>query len=283
MRVLILGASGYAGQAIAHKLEENHDVYGTYHTQTEQYRGNNRMFQYELGDTNLVKSILNRIRPQIVISSLRGDFQLQLEAHNHVSNYLSENKDGRIIYISTANVFDARKEKPHYESDVVGSETDYGNFKIKCEQMLQDKLGNRCIIVRIPQIWGKNCPRILKLIEDTRNNIPIVTYPNLFVNFTTDIQIADWLKYIIEENLWGIFHIGTKDTYDYMNFQLEISRIFGLQPVFEKQLVTQRYFQAVLPGRKEIPESLQMKITDVLAFLKKTQNNITSANSNLVR
>ena len=271
MRVLILGASGYAGQAISQKLEENHEVYGTCHTQTKRYRDNGRMFQYELGDTDIA-AILDRVQPQIVISSLRGDFQLQLTAHNQIADYLSEHKAGKIIFVSTANVFDARKERPHYEPDETGSETDYGNFKIRCERMLQDRLGNRCIIIRIPQIWGKDCPRILKLIEDTKKHTPIITYPNLYVNYTTNIQIAEWIEYIIKEDLRGIFHVGTRDIWDYMRFQSELSGVLGLNgPVFEREPAPQKCFQAVLPGRREIPERFQMGVTDVLEYLGKVQ------------
>lgn len=273
MKVLILGASGYAGQAIARRLEKDHEVYGTYHTQAEQYSGSDRMFRYELGGRDSVKSILDRVRPQIIVSSLRGDFRLQLAAHNDAADSLLAHEAGKIIFISTANVFDAAEEKPHYEPDTTDSETDYGNFKIECERMLRDKLGDRCVIVRIPQIWGKNCPRILELIKDTESGTPIVTYPNFYVNFTTDLQIAEWIAYILKEDLGGIFHIGTKDTCDYMRFQSELSRILGLKaPVFKKEPISRKCFQAVLPGRKEIPERLQMKVTDVLEYLGKVQS-----------
>jgi dTDP-4-dehydrorhamnose reductase len=272
MRVLILGASGYAGRAIVQRLEEAHQVYGTYHTQAKQYRDNNKMFQYRLEDTDILKSILNRVQPQIIISSLTGDFQLQLAAHHQIADYFLGNKDGRIIYISTANAFDARSDRPHYEMDEPESETDYGNFKIKCERMLQDRLGDKCVLVRIPQIWGKDCPRILKLIEDTKNNAPIVTYPGFYVNYTTNVQIAEWIEYIIKENLRGIFHVGTEDTYDYMQFQIELSRVLGLSdPVFKKEIVPSKCFQAVLPGRREIPEGFQIKVKDVLEYLEKVQ------------
>lgn len=272
MKILILGASGYAGQAIAQRLIKNHEVYGTYHTQEKFNIAQSKMFQMELGNSNYIKNVLDKIHPQIVISSLRGDFQLQLEAHNMIADYLLKNEDGKIIFISSSNAFDAAKEKPHYESDKTDSHTDYGKFKVACEQMLQDKLKNRCVIVRIPEIFGKNCPRILKLMQDTVNNTPIITYPNLYVNYTTNIQIAEWIAYIIKEDLGGIFHIGTKDTYNYMRFQSELSRILGLkEPVFQKELIPQKCFQAVLPGRKEIPEKLQMRVTDVLEYLGHVQ------------
>lgn len=275
MKIFILGASGYVGKAITQKLSGNYEVYGTYHSQKETYQNQNGMLQYDLCRPELVGSILDRIQPQIVISCLRGDFQNQLAAHNRVADYLCRDKTREIIYISTSNVFDARKEKPHYEMDQTGSETDYGNFKIKCEQMLQKKLGSQCVIVRIPQIWGKDCPRTLDLIENIKSDIPIETYPNYYVNYTTDAQVAEWIEFIIKKRLHGIFHIGTQDTYDYMQFQAELSGILGLkQPRFEKEAVPQRCYQAVLPGREEIPKDLQRKVADVLAYLEKTNNDI---------
>jgi dTDP-4-dehydrorhamnose reductase len=272
VKILILGESGYAGQAIAQKLDENYEIYGTYNTQTNLYCNNDKMYRLELGNTDTIKSILDNIQPQIVISCLRGDFQLQLDVHSLIANYLTDKNDGRIIYISTANVFDAKSKEPHYELNKTASKTDYGNFKIKCEQMLQDKLGDKCIVIRVPQIWGKDCPRILKLIEDTKKSIPIITYPNVYANYTSNIQIAEWIEYIIKKDLRGIFHIGTQDTYDYMQFQLELSRALGLnEPVFEKELITEKCFQAVLPGRMEIPDNLQMKVIDLLKYLKEVQ------------
>lgn len=273
MKVIVLGASGYVGRAIVRQLENDHEVYGTYHTQAKRYGDQSRMFQYDLGDPSALKSLLDRVQPRMAISSLVGDFQLQLAAHRDIAEYLLENKSGKIIYISTANVFDAVKEQPHYEWDPTGAETDYGKFKIECERMLQDKLGDRCIIVRIPQVWGKNCPRILKLVEDVQNDTPVLTYPNVYINFTTNIQIAEWIAYIMKENLGGIFHIGTGDTCDYMRFQSALLNTLCLkkEPKFEQETVPRKCFQAVLPGREEIPENLQMKVADVLAYLGKVQ------------
>lgn len=57
-----------------------------------------------------------------------------------------------------------------------------------------------------------------------------------------------------------------------MQFQFELSRALGLnEPVFEKELVHKKCFQAVLPGRMEIPENFQMKVMDVLKYLEKVQ------------
>lgn len=272
MRILILGVSSYAGQAIAKLLIKNHDVYGTYHVQKNSCLPEKKLFRLQLDDHDYIKHILDQIRPQIIISSLRGDFQLQLKFHCFVADYLLTNDAGKIIFISSSNVFDAAMKKPHYESDKTSSQSDYGNYKITCEQMLQNKLKEKCVIVRIPQIYGKNCPRILKLGEDIQNNTPIITYPDLYMNYTTDLQIAEWIDTIIIEDLDGIFHIGTKDAYSYMQFQTDLISALGLkEPVFQEEVSCGKCFQAVLPGRTEIPEKLQMSVADILEYLKSVQ------------
>ncbi|BBF44621.1 hypothetical protein lbkm_3347 [Lachnospiraceae bacterium KM106-2] len=271
MRILILGGSGYVGQAIWRRLQMSEDVYGTYHTKRIEYKENEKMFFYDLVDQECLKQILVTVRPQVIISCLRGDYSLQLKAHEKVAMYLAEN-DGKIIYFSTANVFDAKKDKPHYEMDETGSETDYGKFKIQCETLLNEKLGTDCVIVRIPAVWGKGCPRILKLKEYAKYQNPIQTYENIATNYTLDTQIASWIEYIIRYSLKGTFHIGTEDTYDYTRFQVELANKLKLETlVLEKEVLPELCYQAVLPGREEIPKELRLTVKDVIAYLKEVE------------
>ena len=48
-----------------------------------------------------------------------------------------------MIYLSTANVFDGSLGEPHYEGDARVSDSDYGRFKIQCEDLLQNRMGKR--------------------------------------------------------------------------------------------------------------------------------------------
>lgn len=68
-----------------------------------------------------------------------------------------------MIFISTANVYDGALDKIHVETDIAKADSEYGKFKIEYENYILNKLGNNTIIIRAPEIWGINCPRILKL------------------------------------------------------------------------------------------------------------------------
>lgn len=170
----------------------------------------------------------------------------------------------------------ALDEKPHYEYDEPGSQSDYGKFKVRCEQVIQDVLGEEAVIIRIPEIHGRTGLRMERFEEAVRTQKPIPTYRNLFMNYTTNHQIAEWLAYIIENDLKGIFHIGTKDMCDYSVFEKELleALAFG-EPVFDVHEEDEPFYQAVLPGREEIPESLQMTVKDVIRYLAEKQEDVT--------
>ena len=50
--------------------------------------------------------ILEVVKPTIIISSLRGDFNAQIIAHTHMLEYIKQHKI-KMLYLSSANVFDA--------------------------------------------------------------------------------------------------------------------------------------------------------------------------------
>jgi len=90
-------------------------------------------------DSNNINIILNTLKPEIVISCLRGNYDEQLILHTEISKYLKKS-NGRLYFCSTTNVFDNDLSKPHYEDNMPSSCTEYGQFKIECEKRIIDIL-----------------------------------------------------------------------------------------------------------------------------------------------
>lgn len=160
-RLLILGASGHIGGYLFRQFwEDGCTVFGTSKT-PERCSVQQGMLFYSLekGEEAL-QSVLDAAKPEVVISCLRGDFAQQLEVHRFLADYLRERPGTRLVYLSTANVFDALNETPHIETDPPQAQSEYGCFKIACEQMLTERLGEQLLILRLPIVWGKNCPRL---------------------------------------------------------------------------------------------------------------------------
>lgn len=268
MKVLVLGASGLAGSAIVKSLRAGgYTVSGTYRTPSLDYDGDPAMLRLDLDFPQTIVPLLAKASPDVVISCLRGDFDHQLEAHGLAAAFMRRH-GGKLIYLSTANVFDGDLSRPHYEGDTLCSDSTYGQFKIACEQLLQDRLGQNCVILRPPEIWGRDCPRLHLLVKNTREGKPVRTYENLSVNYTTDMQIARWAAFILRHDLRGIFHVGTPDTSDYTSFLERLAGQLGLpRPSCDTVRNDTQAYQAVLPGRNEIPSALHLTVDDVLAYL----------------
>ncbi|WML48628.1 sugar nucleotide-binding protein [Neobacillus sp. PS3-34] len=268
-KVLILGASGLVGKALIDELKDGFDIYGTYSSSLTGLPVE-KQFQLEVQEIEKLLEITRSIIPDIVISCLRGDFDHQLKFHKELAMEL-RNSNSRLYFFSTTNVFDGDFTKPHTESDIPISESDYGKFKIECENMLKEILDERAIIIRIPAIWGKNSPRWNLIKESIKNNKMIDVFSNLVCNNLLDVQLAKQLRFIIENHLKGTFHLGSVDMMDQgQYFEQIISKLGSEKSILRYQLFQEtddtRYF-ALQSIRDDMPDSLQSTNQDIISYL----------------
>lgn len=266
-RILILGASGFIGYSIYKELCSYFKTFGTYKTSNTLLEKNNHFFQYNIEEDD-VYEILDIVKPTIIISSLRGDLAAQLVAHKHIAEYVFSRKI-KIIFLSSANVFDAYSKYPSYEQDKTLSNSIYGHFKIKIENMLLRMPKNQVAIIRMPMVFGSKSPRIQKIIQNIKDNEPVEVFPNLIMNVTTDSKVTQQIHYIINRNKSGIFHSGSSDLVHHDEFIKEIVKALNLKNAFFKQVYTtndDRYL-AVLPKYNLLPKNLQLISQEILTEL----------------
>lgn len=273
MKILILGASGFVGNTIFNVLDKDHDVYGTYFSQIHKYADMKKMYHLDISKYGQIEQIMEETSPQVIISCLRGDFQNQLKIHRKAAEYIYNLSGSKLIYLSTANVFDALDTSSHTENEAMSSESEYGNFKISCENTLTEILGEKAIIIRIPFIWGKDSPRLKKLILDIQNGASVTVWSNLLTNHTTDIQIAAFTQAIIDKDMKGIFHVGSDKPCSYVEFiKALILKLQLPMPVFEFEELPYKSYLAVLSGRSDIPAPLKMTNKDIINYLSDFHN-----------
>lgn len=262
--ILILGASGTVGTVVFQRLscDEKLKVFGTYFSSMQENTSSLMRFSVEF--PNDICSVLKQVRPDIVISSLRGDYDKQLITHENVAKYLMANS-GRLIYLSTANVFDGSLDHPHYEDDARISDSDYGQFKIQCEDLLRNRMGDRAILLRLPFVWGKSSPRLQEIKAGCEIG-QLRVYTDFFSNHVSDIQIAQTIQWIINENKDGIFHVGTSDVISYQSFIEQLITAMGMKcPEFVPQ--KNPAVMAVLSNRKDIPDELKWNSKKLIQYL----------------
>lgn len=261
-KVLLMGGTGLVGRAIKESLSQAYDVVITAgHHEVE------GGYQLQITDTEKLLEILERENPEIVISSLRGDFQAQYNFHVKLADWLS-GKNKRLLFISTANVFDRDMSQPWTEEAQPSPESDYGKYKSDCEAMLTEKLSKQLIIFRLPSVWAPDCPRIQMLREYSTSRKPLSTYPNDYVNVTLSSQVGAYAEYVLTHDLKGIFHVGSTDMVDYYEFQKMVCDLLQIQyPAFALEDIPEKVYQAVIPARTEIPDALQITVMQVLETL----------------
>lgn len=268
-RVLILGASGYIGHSIYKELGPYFRTYGTYRTPKKEFESNKQFFQYNVEEDD-VYEILELCKPSIIISALRGDFNAQIIAHQHISEYVIAN-GCKIIFLSSANAFDAYSKYPSYELDKTLSHSIYGHFKIKIENMLLRLPKKQVAVIRLPMIFGANCPRIQDIKQNIIDKEPVEVFPNLIMNVTLDKKVTQQIHYIINRNKYGVFHLGSTDLVHHDEFIKDIIAFITEGKVLLKHVFTtneDRYL-AVLPKFNKLPKHLQITSTKVLEELQK--------------
>lgn len=263
-KILILGGSGFLGNAIYKELCNYFDTYGTYNSARRSFEDNKQFFKYDMEEDD-VHEILEKVRPNVIVSAVRGNFAAQILAHQHIVEYLKEN-DCRLYFLSSANVFDAYRKYPSYEHDKTLSESVYGRLKIKIENMLlrlpQDKMG----ILRIPMVFGNSSPRIKDIKNYIWDNAPVEVFPNLVLNVTNDDKLTQQIHYLINRDKTGIFHLGSKDLVHHEDFIKEVvERIGEFSPIYKRIFTTndERYL-AVLPKDNKLPKNLQYGYQDII-------------------
>lgn len=266
--ILILGASGFIGNAIYKELCGYFRTFGTYNTNTKPFENNQHFFQYNVEEDDVIE-IINAVKPTIIISALRGDFSAQVIAHQHISDYIINHKC-QLIFLSSANVFDAYSKYPSYENDKTLSHSVYGHFKIKIENMLLRLPKMKVAILRLPMVFGANSPRVDEIKLLLKEKLPIEVFPNLVMNVTSDYKLTQQIHYIINRNKYGIFHLGSTDLVHHDDFINDIVKTLGNHNPIYKHVYTTNHerYLAVLPKENKLPKHLQIKSYEILEELK---------------
>ena len=263
-KILILGGSGFLGNAIYKELRSYFNTYGTYNSARRTFEENQQFFKYDLEEDDIYQ-LLEKSRPQIIISALRGNFAAQVQAHQHMVEYISKNKC-KLFFISSANVFDAYSKYPSYENDKTLSESIYGRMKIRIENMLLRLPKEKMAILRVPMVFGNTSPRIKEIKSSIWNNETIEVFPNLIMNVTYDGKLTQQIHYLINRDKSGIYHLGSSDLVHHEDFIKDIlERIGDFNPIFKRVYTTNedRYL-AVLPKVNQLPKNLQTNLQEII-------------------
>ena len=271
-RILILGASGFIGNALYKELSSYYDTFGTYFSK-KGFIKNHHFFHFNI-DLGGLEEIIKEVKPKLIISALRGPFEALIETHEFLIN-LVDKSNCRLIFLSSANVFDTFEHFPSYEYDKTLSESIYGRFKIKIENNLIRLPSAKYVLARLPMVFGNNSPRIIELDQAIQKNKPIEVFPNTIINVNNDLRLCQQIHYIINQQLSGIFHLGSTDLIHHFDFiKLIIQNRYNKRAIY-KQVYTrnQMRYLAVLAKENKLPTNLLFSYTEILNDITPTKKN----------
>jgi len=262
-KVLIFGGSGFLGNAMYKELNSYYDTYATFNSNTS-FEQNKKFYAFNY-ETEPVNILLDTLKPDIIVSAVRGNFTSQVMFHFELIDWIKKSPC-KLIFLSSANVFDSFTNFPSYEYDKTFSESPYGRFKIKIENALLRLPISKYVIARIPMIYGYGSERINELKQLNHLKAPIEVFPNVVINATTISKVTQQLHYIINRNSKGVFHLGSTDLVHHYDLILDICKELKLENSIFKQVFDSnddRYL-AVIPKYNLLPENLQLTIADVV-------------------
>ncbi len=264
-KILILGASGFIGRAIYKELLPYFDVYGTYSTSHPDFDENQVLYQYDILKDD-INYILEKVKPNFIISSLRGNYNTQIKIHQQLIKHTQNQTNCRLLYLSTVNVFDAKFKFPSYEDDSLLAESEYGKFKISIEKIIGTLPDSKYAILRIPLVLGVNAPRIVQLKQASKHKANFEVYPNLIVSITTANKISQQIHYIINKERFGIFHLASNDVIHHNDLFEELSDKLELENVIFKQVFSSNEdsYLAILPRHNKLPRNYRTTVAQVI-------------------
>lgn len=239
-------------------------MHATYNQQSDIWDNNQNYHQWD-AETEAIGILLQSLKPDFIISAMRGNFEAQVYAHFELITYIMKN-ECRLLFLSSANVFDAFTNFPSHEYDKTLSLSVYGRFKIKIENALLRLPNHKYIIARLPMVYGLNSPRIKEMKTLYDFNEAFEVFPNVILNATTISKLTQQIHFMINQDLEGVFHLGSKDLIHHIDLIGDICKRLNFQNPLLKKVFSSNEdrFLAVLPKDNLLPQNLQIDIEQIV-------------------
>lgn len=228
--VLITGASGMVGSYVDFGIKADHRF-------------------LDVSDLKEVMSIVEKHKPRAILHLAAEtdvdrcerdpDYAYRVNSLGTYNLAMAAKRLGtKLVYISTAGVFDGKKNDPYNEKDIPNPQNYYGHSKFLGELAVQGLLDNY-LILRVCWMMGggpkKDQKFVAKIINQLLNpdvkKIMAVNDQTGSPTFAKDIVGA--IKVLVGENKRGIFHLvnkGIGSRYDIAKFIMDF---FGSQKKLE--------------------------------------------------
>ncbi len=165
-------------------------------------------------------------------------------------------------------MFDEYPYKTYCEDDSRKSDTDYGNYKINAENELLNNIKDRCMIFRLPMMFGKDSPRFNTLKSNLEQGNPIEVVTNMSLTHNTDVFLAKQIEYLIENHSCGTFHLCSFDSINHYDFIKELVCKLGHENAkFEEIQYGEEDYICALSSNHILPKEFNISNEEIISYL----------------
>lgn len=263
MKILVTGADGMVGSALCPVLRERgHDVVATDALPTS-----HETTKLDIRDPAAVMAVCEQVSPTLVIhlAAATDVDRCELEPdYAYVNNAVGTERmvqaaravRARLLYMSTAGVFDGEKTTPYVESDAPNPVNVYGRSKLIGEYAVQQYTGHYQIVRASWMVGGferdkKFVAKVLHLLED-RQELTVVTDKIGSLTFTTDLSRG--IAALLETQETGIFHMANQGACSRYDVACEIVKSLGRNDVTVRPITSDAF---PLPAPRAASEVLE--------------------------
>lgn len=180
-------------------------------------------------------------------------YKLNFQIPREISHFAEKNKI-RFFYISTDAVFDGYGRKYIFtENDLPNARTIYGKSKLQGETVVLEASPQSCII-RLITLFGINYTRanfLTTMIAKLKNNETFTGITDQLRNpLLVDIA-AQGIALIVDNNLSGIYHLGSLDTDSNYQLLIKTASKFHLNVSLIKPITYGEFMQGKSGYRKK--------------------------------
>ncbi len=231
MRILITGANGQLGGELVDVLH-NWEVVAT------------DQDNLDITDPQLTKKVLTQEKPDWVIhcaawTDVEGCAENPEKAMfinaEGTKNLAQASKEigAKLVYISTNEVFDGKKNTPYLENDKTGPINPYAVSKLAGEKFVAEILGEAGVVVRTSWVYGpkgkSNFPLKIIAAADKLGELKVVD--DEFATPTYAPDLAQAILDLIKKNPNGTYHLVNEGFCSRYGWAVEVLKSSGRKKV----------------------------------------------------
>jgi dTDP-4-dehydrorhamnose reductase len=208
MKLVIIGAGGRLGSALAREYREKFSVIGFDHAQLDLANPDEMRRKLCAIDFDLLINAAAFTNVDLCEKERDQAFRINADAPRLLAE-ICRDKNAKLIHFSTDYVFDGEKREPYIEDDPANPISAYGESKRVGEKFILQTY-NRHLVVRVSWVFGPDRPSFIDaMINRARENEQIDAIVDKFSTPTYTRDIAQMLPQFFGRHVeGGILHFA---------------------------------------------------------------------------